>query len=67
VHEHATNAANAEVNVDVAEPVATTETITVDEPVAVREPVNDDVAAVADLLQQPVVVLDGDTEVVDPN
>ena len=57
VSEHAANAAAAEPKVKVDD-------LKVDE---VRVPVDDDVAAVADLLQQPVVVEDGATRVVEPN
>jgi hypothetical protein len=53
VHEHASAAAEAEGKVE-----------TVD---VVTEPVSEDVGDIADILQTPVVVFDGDTEAVEPN
>jgi len=76
VHEHATHAATVETEhvTVVDEPVVSEKVDVVSEPVTVDEnvtvvtkPVASDVDAISDLLQTPVVVFDGDTEVVEPN
>ena len=70
--EHAASAAEKAKDVDLdkvkVEKVKVEEVPVVDEDIdVVRAPVDDDVSAVADILQQPVIVEDGATKIVEPN